>query len=100
MVPYTAAFYMRAGRVPMVGYFPSGSDELHTAITALAPRYHAILLQNHGIIVGAADVCSAMGIVEEMEQDAQLGLILGGDGTSLTTPQCAAIDRNLQRSWE
>ena len=100
MLPYTAAFYMRAGRVPMVGYYPSGSLELHTAITTLAPRYHAILLKNHGIIVGAADVSAGVGIVEEMEQDAQLGLILGAEATSLTTAQCAAIDRSLNRSWE
>ena len=100
MVPYTAAFYMRAGRVPMVGYHPSGSHELHAAVALLAPRYHAILLKNHGIIVGAADVCTAMGIVEEMEQNAQLGLILGREGSYLTAAQCSAIDRTLGRSWE
>jgi ribulose-5-phosphate 4-epimerase/fuculose-1-phosphate aldolase len=100
MVPYTAAFYMRAGRVPMIGYRPSGSRDLHAAVAALAPRYHAILLQNHGIIVGAPDTGAALGIVEEMEQNAQLGLILGRDGSYLTTDQCAAIDRSLGRSWE
>jgi 3-dehydro-4-phosphotetronate decarboxylase len=100
MVPYTAAFYMRAGRVPMVGYYPSGSHELHGAVNALAARYHAILLQNHGIIVGAADMRAAMGIVEEMEQNAQLGLILGREANYLTAAQCAAIDANMGRSWE
>jgi ribulose-5-phosphate 4-epimerase/fuculose-1-phosphate aldolase len=100
MVPYTAAFYMRAGRVPMVGYFPSGSHDLHAAIAVLAPRYHAILLKNHGIIVGAADACAGMGIVEEMEQNAQLGLILGSEAASLTSAECAAIDLRLGRAWE
>lgn len=99
MTPYTAAFYMRAGRVPMVGYYPSGSHELHDAVAALAARHHAILLQNHGIIVGAADMCAALGIVEEMEQNAQLGLILGKEANYLTAAQCAAIDANMGRSW-
>ena len=100
MVPYTAAFYMRAGRVPMVPYFPSGSRELHRAVAALAPRYHAILLKNHGVIVGGPDPGTAMGIVEEMEQNAQIGLILERGGDSLTPDQCAAIDQNLGRTWE
>lgn len=99
MVPYTAAFYMRAGRVPMVPYCPSGSHELHELVAALAPRHHAILLKNHGVIVGAPDSRAALGIVEEMEQNAQLGLILGDEGTHLTPDQCAAIDRSLGRSW-
>lgn len=100
MVPYTAAFYMRAGRVPMVGYYPSGSHALHEAVEALATRYHAILLQNHGIIAGAADMRAALGIVEEMEQNAQLGLILGREANYLTAAQCAAIDAKMGRSWE
>lgn len=100
MVPYTAAFYMRAGRVPMVGYYPSGSHALHEAVEALATRYHAILLQNHGIIAGAADMRAALGIVEEMEQNAQLGLILGREANYLTAEQCAAIDAKMGRSWE
>lgn len=100
MIPYTAAFYMRAGRVPMIGYYPSGSAELHEAVAALAPHYHAILLQNHGIIVGAGDMSSALGIVEEMEQNAHLSLIVGRDANFLTDEQCAAIDASLGRAWE
>lgn len=99
MVPYTAAFYMRAGRVPMVPYCPSGSQELHDAVASLAARYHTILLKNHGVIVGAPDLPTALGIVEEMEQNAHLGLILGDEGASLDSDQCAAIDQTLGRSW-
>ena len=35
--PYTAAFYVRAGRVPMIRYHPSGAHSLHAAVAALAP---------------------------------------------------------------
>jgi len=100
MVPYTAAFYMRAGRVPMLPYYPSGSGDLHAAVGAVAPFHHAILLKSHGVIVGAPNVQSAMGIVEEMEQNAHLGLILGSGGSRLTADQCAAIDAGLGRTWE
>jgi len=99
MVPYTAAFYLRAGQVPMVPYFPSGSDELHEAVAELAPRFHAILLKSHGVIVGAPAPRTALGIVEEMEQNAHLGLILGSEGSHLTPTQCAAIDKSLGRAW-
>jgi len=99
MPPFTAAFYMRAGRVPMVPYFPSGSHALHEAVAALASRFHAILLKNHGVIVGAIDPASALGIVEEMEQNAHLGLILGEAGSRLTPEQCAGIDQTMGRAW-
>ncbi len=99
MVPYTAAFYMRAGRVPMVPYCASGSHELHRRVAALTPRFHAILLKNHGVIVGAPDPRTALGLVEEIEQNAHLGLILGEAGARLTPEQCAAIDASLGRSW-
>jgi ribulose-5-phosphate 4-epimerase/fuculose-1-phosphate aldolase len=84
----------------MVGYHPSGSHELHAAVALLAPRFHAILLKNHGIIVGASDPRTALGIVEEMEQNAQLGLMLGPEASFLTAAQCAAIDGSLGRRWE
>jgi len=100
MAPYTAAFYMRAGRVPLLPYYPSGSRELHAAVAAVARRHHAVLLKNHGLIVGAPDVAAAMGIVEEMEQNAHLGLILGSQGSRLDADQCAAIDSSLGRRWE
>ena len=32
--PYTAAFYVRAGRVPMIKYHPSGAHSLHDFIQA------------------------------------------------------------------
>ena len=46
--PYTMAFYVRAGRVPMIPYHPSGAHSLHEAVAALAPAHHAILLRQHG----------------------------------------------------
>jgi ribulose-5-phosphate 4-epimerase/fuculose-1-phosphate aldolase len=98
--PYTMAFYVRAGRVPMIPYHPSGSHSLHEAVAALAPLHHAILLRQHGLIVAAADISTAMGVVEEVEQCCQISVATGLKGAPLTETQCRAIDTALGRSWD
>jgi ribulose-5-phosphate 4-epimerase/fuculose-1-phosphate aldolase len=95
---YTAAFYLRAGRVPMIDYYPSGSEELHHAVAKLAPVYHAILLRQHGVIVAAKDMGEAMGIIEEIEQCSQIALLTGGEGYPITPEQKNAIDQILERT--
>jgi len=97
---YSAAFYVRAGQVPMTDYYPSGSDDLHHAVTELAPRYHAILLRQHGVIVGAGDMSQAMGVLEEIEQCCQVALFTSGKGAPLVEAQKAAIDQKMGRTWK
>jgi ribulose-5-phosphate 4-epimerase/fuculose-1-phosphate aldolase len=96
---YTAAFYLRAGRVPMIGYYPSGSDELHQAVAELAPDFHVILLRQHGVVVAAQDMREAMGIVEEIEQCAKIALFTANKGSPITQEQKDFIDRKLGRVW-
>jgi ribulose-5-phosphate 4-epimerase/fuculose-1-phosphate aldolase len=98
--PYTAAFYVRAGRVPMIKYHPSGAHSLHEAVAALAPDYHAILLRQHGVIVAGADMSVAIGVVEEVEQCCQIAVATGLKGASLTDDQLQAIDNALGRTWK
>jgi 3-dehydro-4-phosphotetronate decarboxylase len=98
--PYTMAFYVRAGRVPMIPYHPSGSHSLHEAVAALAPGHHAILLRQHGLIVAGADMSTAIGVVEEVEQCCQIAVVTALKGAPLTEAQCQAIDAGLGRSWE
>jgi len=98
--PYTAAFYVRAGRVPMIPYHPSGAHSLHEAVAALAPLYHAILLRQHGLIVAGADMSVAIGVVEEIEQCCQISVATGLKGAPLTQAQLRAIDTALGRSWD
>ena len=97
--PYTMAFYVRAGRVPMIPYHPSGSHSLHEAVEALAPVHHAILLRQHGLIVAGADMSTAIGVVEEVEQCCQIAVATALKGAPLTETQCQAIDAALGRSW-
>ncbi len=98
--PYTAAFYMRAGRVPMIPYHGSGAHSLHEAVEALAPMYHAILLRQHGLLVTGANMSETMGIVEEIEQCCQIAVAVGPTGACLTETERRAIDEAMGRSWE
>jgi ribulose-5-phosphate 4-epimerase/fuculose-1-phosphate aldolase len=98
--PYTMAFYVRAGRVPMIPYHPSGSHALHEAVEALAPLHHAILLRQHGLIVAGSDMSSAIGVVEEVEQCCQIAVVTALKGEPLTETQCRAIDTAMGRSWD
>jgi 3-dehydro-4-phosphotetronate decarboxylase len=98
--PYTMAFYVRAGRVPMIPYHPSGAHSLHEAVEALAPRHHAILLRQHGLIVAGPDMSTAIGVVEEVEQCCQIAVVTALKGAPLTEAQLKAIDAGLGRSWD
>jgi len=98
--PYTAAFYVRAGRVAMLPYFASGAEDLHHAVEKLAPSYHAILLRQHGMIVAGTGMAHAMGIVEEIEQCCQVAVLTGESGATLTNEQLQDIDRAMGRSWQ
>ena len=98
--PYTAAFYVRAGRVPMIKYHPSGAHSLHEAVAALAPDYHAILLRQHGVIVAGPNMSVALGVVEEIEQCCQIAVATGLKGAHLTDDQLQAMDDALGRTWK
>lgn len=98
--PYTAAFYVRAGRVPMISYHPSGAHSLHEAVEALAPIYHAFLLRQHGLLVAGENMSGALGIVEEIEQCCQIAVAAGTGAACLTESQCSHIDQAMGRSWK
>ncbi|MFL4901674.1 3-oxo-tetronate 4-phosphate decarboxylase [Streptomyces sp. MMS24-I2-30] len=76
--PLTAYFAMRVGRLPLVPYHRPGDPALAIAIYDLAPRYHAILLANHGPIVSGTTLDSAAAAIEELEETAKLFLLLRG----------------------
>jgi 3-dehydro-4-phosphotetronate decarboxylase len=96
---YSSALYRRAGQVPMIGYFPVGSPELHHAIETLAPYFSAILMRQHGLTVASSHLSNAMGIVEETEQCCHIALLTGQRGSPLTNEEKAEIDKLQGRSW-
>lgn len=96
---YTSALYRRAGRVPMIDYYPVGSKDLHEAIAALAPHFYAILMKQHGVTVASSSLSKAFGIIEEIEQCCHIALLTGGRGMPLADEERDVIDALQGRTW-
>lgn len=64
------------GRVPMVGYFTPGSDELVDAVAANG-HAKAMLMERHGALTQGKDIEEAYNRMEELEFQATLQLMVG-----------------------
>lgn len=79
----TAYYVMRVGRLPLIGYYKPGDPGLGPAVQREAVQHHAMLLASHGLIVAGADIASAAGVAEELEETAKLFLLLRGTAINL-----------------
>ena len=77
--PFTPYVVMRMGKVGLVPYFKPGSEALCEAVAKMAPRHKAIILANHGPVVGGSDLTAAVNNAEELEATAQLYFLLHKD---------------------
>lgn len=94
--PVTAYYVMRVGRLPLVPYFAPGDESLAIAVEQVAESSRAVLLANHGPVVGAGDLDSAVYAMEELEETSKLSLILRGLPTRLlSNDQCADLKRRF-----
>jgi ribulose-5-phosphate 4-epimerase/fuculose-1-phosphate aldolase len=84
--PMTAYYVMRVGRTAIVPYFRPGDPAVADAIRALAGKYGAVLLANHGPVVAASDLASAIYATEELEETAKLYLLLRGMNPTVLSP--------------
>ena len=73
---------LKVGRLALVPYHPPGSAELVTAVDAAFGNADAALLANHGLLVAGTSLESAADAAEQIEQSAQIYLLLGGRATS------------------
>ena len=90
----TAYYVMRIGSLPLVPYYAPGDMKLADAVRGLASKHHALLLANHGPVVGGSSLPAAADAVEEMEATAKLYLLVRGEKLRpLTEPQIADIRR-------
>ncbi|MCF8151822.1 MAG: aldolase [Burkholderiaceae bacterium] len=90
--PLTAYYIMRIGTLPLVPYYPPGDLALADAVRALAGKYHAMLLANHGPVVAGSTLAAATDAIEELEATSRLYLLLRGERLRLLTPeQCAEL---------
>ena len=94
--PITAYFVMRIGRLPLVPYFAPGDMKLADAVRRFAGRHHAMLLANHGPVVGGSSLSAAADAIEELEETAKLFLLLQGRRIRTLTEQQAAQLRPLE----
>ncbi|MBO0740226.1 MAG: aldolase [Hyphomicrobiaceae bacterium] len=92
--PLTAYYVMRIGTLPLVPYYAPGDLGLAEAVRGYARRHHALLLANHGPVVGGSSLAAAADAVEELEATAKLYLLLQGQRVRPLTPaQVADIKR-------
>jgi ribulose-5-phosphate 4-epimerase/fuculose-1-phosphate aldolase len=90
--PITAYYVMRVGSLPLVPYFAPGDMKLADAVRRFAGRHHALMLANHGPVVGGTSLSAAADAVEELEEAAKLFLMLQGRRIrTLTTTQVAEL---------
>jgi ribulose-5-phosphate 4-epimerase/fuculose-1-phosphate aldolase len=92
--PLTAYYVMRIGSLPLVPYFAPGDMALADAVRGYAGKHHALLLANHGPVVGGSSLAAAADAVEELEATAKLFLMLQGHRCRpLNAEQVADIKR-------
>ena len=83
MTPYLT---MRAGAVKLIDYFAPGSPDISLAILAAASQgSRAMLLANHGCLVGGNSLAEASSIAHELEESAKLYFITSGFGVNFLT---------------
>lgn len=88
--PITAYYVMKVGTLPLVPFFPPGSQDLAKAVKELASKHHAVLLANHGPVVAGKTLADAAYATEELEETARLYLMLRHLDTSFLTPDQVA----------
>lgn len=77
IAPLTPYVVMRVGKVRLLPYLRPGDPELGTLIRELKGAHAAVLLANHGPVVAAKDLQTAVYASEELEETAKLLVLLG-----------------------
>jgi len=92
--PLSAYYVMRIGSLPLVPYYAPGDMQLADAVRGLASKHHALLLANHGPVMGGSSLAAAADAVEELEATARLYLLVRGQKVRLLDEaQIADIQR-------
>jgi ribulose-5-phosphate 4-epimerase/fuculose-1-phosphate aldolase len=73
--PLTPYVLMRAGRVPLIPFFDPGSDAVRSLLEPLVANHAAVLLANHGPVVGGIDLDAAVYAAEELEEAAKVAFL-------------------------
>lgn len=96
--PLTPYYVMRIGKLPLVPYFRPGDPALAAAVERAAADSHALLLAQHGLIVGGRDLADAVANAEELEATARLYMLLHDrPHRLLSQAQTAALESAFPR---
>jgi ribulose-5-phosphate 4-epimerase/fuculose-1-phosphate aldolase len=85
--PLTAYYAMRIGTLPLLPYVAPGDAALADAVGRAARDHHAMLLANHGPVVGGRTLAAAADAIEELEATAQLWLLVRHERLRPLTPE-------------
>jgi ribulose-5-phosphate 4-epimerase/fuculose-1-phosphate aldolase len=83
--PLTPYVVMRVGKVRLLPYAPPGDLSIGGKIRDLQGQYAGVLLRNHGPVVAAQDLESAVYAAEELEETAKLILLLRRESPTYLT---------------
>ncbi|MCS2146793.1 aldolase [Scandinavium sp. H11S7] len=90
--PITPYFVMRVGKLPLIRYLRPGHPELAAEVERLAVEHNAMLLANHGPVIGGSSLRDAVFNAEELEDTARLWFTLRPHGmVTLTDEQVAEL---------
>lgn len=90
--PLTLYYVMKVNKLPLVPYYPPGDRGLAEEIEKLAPDCRAVLLANHGPVVGGESIDGAIAAAEELEEAAKLFMVLRREEFRCLTPhQCQEL---------
>ena len=94
--PLTPYVVMRGGRVKLLPYVRPGDPKLGDMIRALRGSHAAVLLANHGPVIAASELKTAIYASEELEETAKLVVLLRGLPTrQLDEEQLAELRREF-----
>ena len=83
--PLTPYVVMRVGKVKLLPYVRPGDPKMGEMIRALNGSHACVLLANHGPVVAAKDLDSAVFASEELEETAKLVMLMQGQYSRLLT---------------
>ncbi|WP_425105118.1 3-oxo-tetronate 4-phosphate decarboxylase [Ancylobacter sp.] len=85
IAPLTLYVVMRIGQVRLLPYVRPGEPAMGEIIHELKGAHAAVLLANHGPVVSAKDLITAVYAAEELEETAKLLVLLRGRNPRLLT---------------
>lgn len=85
IAPLTPYVVMRVGQVRLLPYVRPGEPAMGEMIRELHGKHAAVLLANHGPVVTAKDLTTAVYAAEELEETAKLLVLLRGQNPRLLT---------------